>query len=42
MKIFASVEPYELTRIIDAVKPVEFKAGESIIREVSDCLERVG
>ncbi len=34
VKIFATVEPYELTKIMDAVKPAEYKAGETIIKEV--------
>ncbi len=32
--IFATVEHYELMRILDAVKPMEYKAGASIIKEV--------
>lgn len=34
MKIFSTIEPYELTKIMDAVKPMEFKAGTEIIKEV--------
>jgi len=31
--IFATVDDYELTRIVDAVKPAKFKAGTLIIKE---------
>ncbi len=34
VKIFATVEPYELTKIMDAVNSVEYKAGDQIIKEV--------
>lgn len=33
VEIFSTVEPYELTKIMDAVKPVEYKAGSAIINE---------
>lgn len=33
VKIFSTIEPYELTKIMDAVKPVEYKAGSFIIKE---------
>ncbi len=31
--LFATIDEYELTKIVDAVKPVTFKAGSSIIKE---------
>ncbi len=34
MKLFSTIDSYEMTRIMDAVKPVEYKAGAYIIREV--------
>ena len=34
VKIFATIEPYELTKVMDAVKPVEYAAGAQIIKEV--------
>ena len=34
VKIFSTVEPYELLKVMDAVKPAEFKAGAEIIRQV--------
>jgi hypothetical protein len=34
VKLFSTIEPYELTKIMDAVKPAEFKAGAEIIKEV--------
>eukprot|EP00829_Urostomides_striatus_P012806 TRINITY_DN3416_c0_g1_i4.p1 TRINITY_DN3416_c0_g1~~TRINITY_DN3416_c0_g1_i4.p1 ORF type:complete len:246 (+),score=35.63 TRINITY_DN3416_c0_g1_i4:465-1202(+) len=33
VKIFSTIEPYEMTKIMDAVKPVEFAAGTQIIKE---------
>ena len=33
VKIFSTVEPYELMKVMDAVKPVEFKAGAEMIKE---------
>ncbi len=38
--IFETMEPYELTKVLDAVKPAEFKAGTTIISEVRLCLRR--
>ncbi len=35
VKIFSTVENYELMKILDAVKPAEYKAGAEIIKEVS-------
>ncbi len=35
MKILATVEPYELMKIMDAVKPIEHKAGAEIIHEAT-------
>ncbi len=32
--LFATVDEYEMTKIMDAVKPVQFKAGDQIITEV--------
>ena len=32
--IFSTIETYELMKILDAVKPVEYKAGAEIIKEV--------
>lgn len=40
VKVLGSVEPYELTKIVDAVKPVEYKQGTLIIKEVSVLLTR--
>lgn len=34
VKILSSIEPYELTKIMDAVKPAEYKKGDQIIKEV--------
>jgi len=34
VKIFTTIEPYELMKIMDAVKPVEYQAGAQIIKEV--------
>ena len=34
VKIFATIEPYELTKVMDAVKPLEFAEGQQIIQEV--------
>ena len=34
VKIFSTIEPYELTKVMDAVKPLEFPAGTTIIKEV--------
>ena len=34
VNIFSTVEPYELMKIMDAVKPSEYKTGDVIIKEV--------
>jgi len=34
VKIFATIELYELTKVMDAVKPLEFTEGAQIIQEV--------
>jgi hypothetical protein len=34
VSIFSTVEPYELMKIMDAVKPMEFKKGDTLIKEV--------
>ena len=33
VKIFSTIEPYELMKIMDAVKPAEYQAGSTIIKE---------
>lgn len=33
VKILSTIEPYEMTKIMDAVKPMEYKAGTQIITE---------
>jgi len=33
--IFSTIEQYELSKIIDTVKPANYKAGDQIIREVN-------
>lgn len=38
VSIFSTVEPYELMKIMDAVKPMEFKKGDTLIKEVGDIL----
>lgn len=38
VKILTTVEPYELMKIMDAVKPIEYKAGAEIIHEVPHLL----
>jgi len=38
VEILAMIDPYELTAITDAVKPVEYRTGEYIIREVRNVL----
>jgi hypothetical protein len=37
-KILSTIDPYELTKIIDAVKPVKYNAGDTIIKEVVHCI----
>ena len=37
VKIFSTVENYELMKILDALKPMEFSADSQIIKEV--CLK---
>jgi hypothetical protein len=34
VQIFSTIEPYELTKVMDAVKPEEYKSGDVIIKEV--------
>jgi hypothetical protein len=34
VQIFSTIEPYEMTKIMDAVKPTDFPAGTPIIQEV--------
>lgn len=33
VKVLSTVEPYELMKVTDAVKPASYKAGDTIIRE---------
>ena len=35
VSIFSSIDEYEMTKIMDAVKPIEYKTGSQIIKEVS-------
>lgn len=31
--MFANIDPYEMTSIMDAVKPAEFKSGQQIFQQ---------
>jgi hypothetical protein len=42
VKVFSTMDSYELSRVIDAVKPVEFMAGTPIIKEVCLGLYYIG
>ena len=42
VKIFSTIETYELTKIMDAVKQVEYPAGAEIIKEVIKELNLIG
>ena len=34
IEILSTVEPYEISKIAEALKPIKFKAGDYIVKEV--------
>lgn len=34
VKLFKTMDEYEMTKVLDALKPITFKAGDQIIKEV--------